>query len=61
MPIFERRCNNCGVKFSHLSKVADRDKQKDCPSCGSQSTKPILSATQTDFKFADKSARKERR
>lgn len=61
MPIYERRCNWCQCKFQHLSKVEDRNKEKRCPGCGSLSTDPIMSATQTNFTFADKSARKERR
>lgn len=61
MPIYERRCSGCGAVFSHLSKVDDRTKAKACPGCGSYDTQPIMSATQTNFTFADKSARKERR
>lgn len=61
MPIYERRCDNCAATFSHLCKYADRDAPKNCPNCDSDLTVPILSATKTDFKFADASPRKESR
>jgi len=59
MPIYERRCE-CGVKFTHLSKVADREAPVRCPGCGSLETAPVLSPTKTTFKHADKSGMKER-
>ncbi len=58
MPIYERRCTKCDVVFSHLSKVEDREKAVDCPNCEYMITTPIMSATRTDFTFADKSANK---
>jgi len=61
MPIYERRCNWCDATFKHLSRIADRDLAKNCPGCNSSDTKPIMSPTQTNFTFADKYARKERR
>ncbi len=61
MPIYERRCTNCDTVFSHLSKIEDRTKPVPCAQCPCLVTAPIMSATQTDFKFADRSARKERR
>lgn len=60
MPIYERRCRRCSAKYSLLCKMEDRNKPDKCPGCGSPDTDPVLSATQTDFKFADKSARKGR-
>ena len=59
MPIYERRCLRCSVKYDHLCKVADRDLPDKCPGCDSPDTVPVLSPTRTDFKFADKSATKE--
>jgi len=61
MAIYERRCKDCCVTFTHLCKIADREEPKDCPGCGHPDTVPIMSATKTTFKFADKSGIKERR
>lgn len=56
MPIYERRCPECGAKFCHLSKIRDRDKAKTCPNCEHPDTNPVISATATTFKFADAKA-----
>lgn len=55
MPIYEARCKECGTKFSYLSKVADRHITGNCPQCDGVETEQVLSATRTDFKFADRS------
>jgi putative FmdB family regulatory protein len=34
MPIFEYRCEDCGHEFEELESIADRDKPRECPSCG---------------------------
>ena len=52
--IYERRCTSCDKVFDHLCNMVDRNKAVDCPSCGAV-TQPIMSATKTDFKFADES------
>jgi putative FmdB family regulatory protein len=36
MPIFEYRCEKCGREFEDLETVADRDKPRPCPACGSK-------------------------
>jgi len=59
MPIYERRCPECGAKFCHLSKIRDRDKAKQCPNCDHPHTTPIMSATPTTFKFHDAKAIKK--
>lgn len=56
MPIYENRCNQCETIFTHLSKVDDRNSEQQCPDCGSTDTELKVSATKTNFKFADKSA-----
>lgn len=60
MPMYEARCRRCGAKYSYLCNVDDRDKPGSCPGCGSVDTYPVISATPTSFKYADKSAHKGR-
>jgi len=57
MPMYERRCLGCDLKSLVLRKLADRELPMDCPDCGGI-TKPVISATQTNFTFADTSPRK---
>ena len=58
MPIYERRCRRCNATYECLCRVDDRDKPDSCPGCDSPDTYRIMSATATNFKFADKSANK---
>ena len=37
MPIYEYRCEKCGKKFEKLRRMADADREMECPDC--QSTK----------------------
>lgn len=57
MPIYERRCLgvDCGDKFTHLCKMDERTRPVDCPTCGHEFTKSVMSATRTTFTFADPS------
>ena len=50
---------DCGKKFCVLRKVEDREKPRECPSCGNSNTKPVMSATPTTFKFHDAKAIKD--
>ncbi|MEK1908414.1 MAG: zinc ribbon domain-containing protein [Pseudomonas sp.] len=43
MPIYEYDCADCG-DFTRLRPMAERDQPCDCPSCGMQSGRVILSA-----------------
>lgn len=57
MPFYERRCLgvDCGIKFTHFAKIADRVNNLECPECGHEFTKSVMSAPQTTFTFADTS------
>jgi len=56
VPIYEAKCRRCSVTFSYLTKIKDREKTGGCPACEApaEDTVPIMSATRTDFKFADR-------
>ena len=56
MPIYERRCNDsaCNKVAQVLRKVETRAYPFSCPTCGEE-THPIMSATRTNFTFADPS------
>lgn len=56
MPIYEYRCKGCQVVFSVLTRMEQRNDVQTCPNCGGRDTAPVMSATRTDFKFADRSA-----
>ncbi|GHD79975.1 FmdB family zinc ribbon protein [Vogesella fluminis] len=43
MPIYEYRCDTCGVQNEHLQKMSDAALTV-CPSCGSQSYGKVLTA-----------------
>lgn len=43
MPIYEYRCDACGVQNEHLQKMSDAALTQ-CPSCGSGSYSKMLSA-----------------
>ena len=42
MPIYEYRCKKCEERFELVRRLADRDKRKACPACGSRATTRIL-------------------
>lgn len=56
MPIYEAKCRRCSAKFSFISKFEDRDKPGKCPGCDSEDVYPVMSATKTTFKEADRTA-----
>lgn len=43
MPMYEYSCNKCGKTFEKLVRISDRDKQINCPNCGSDETIRLLS------------------
>ena len=63
MPIYEYRCDDCGHQFDAIQKMSD-DPLVNCPSCGKDALKKLLSAPsfqlkgtgwyETDFKTGDK-------
>lgn len=59
MPIYERQCKRCKTVYEHLCSPILRDAPDTCPGCDCPDTVRIMSATATNFKFADKSAIKK--
>lgn len=63
MPIYEYKCADCGHGLEAIQKVSD-EPLKDCPACGRQSLKRLISAAgfqlkgtgwyATDFKHGSK-------
>ena len=63
MPIYEYRCESCGEELEKLQRMSD-DKLVDCPACGEQALKRLVSAAafrlkgsgwyETDFKKDNK-------
>ena len=59
MPIYEYQCDDCEHKLEKLQKISD-DPLKDCPECGEQGLRRLISAVafrlkgagwyETDFK-----------
>jgi putative FmdB family regulatory protein len=59
MPIYEYRCEDCGVELEKLQRLAD-EPLRDCPECGQPALKRLISAAgfrlkgsgwyETDFK-----------
>jgi len=43
MPIYEYRCEECGKTFEVLTKVSNKDDEKECPDCGSNKVKRVFS------------------
>lgn len=68
MPIYEYRCDDCGLQKEFLQKLSDAPIST-CPSCGKANFKKMLSAAgfqlkgsgwyQTDFKGGSKPKEKE--
>lgn len=67
MPIYEYRCDDCGLEKEFLQKMSDAPIAT-CPACGASNFKKLLSAAgfqlkgsgwyQTDFKGGSKPAEK---
>jgi putative FmdB family regulatory protein len=43
MPIFEYKCSDCETKFDFLHKSITNIESVNCPSCGSENNKKLLS------------------
>jgi putative FmdB family regulatory protein len=44
MPIYEYRCLECGEKFDKLVRSMNSQVEIECPKCGGQKVKKLLSA-----------------
>lgn len=44
MPIYEYRCPDCGHEFESMRRISD-DPLKECPECGKQEVKKLISRT----------------
>jgi putative FmdB family regulatory protein len=63
MPIYEYQCDSCGHELEKLQRISD-DPLKDCPDCGEEELRRLVSAAgfrlkgagwyETDFKKGDK-------
>lgn len=49
MPIYEYRCPDCGHQFDKLQKISD-DPVTECPSCGQNQVKKLISRTSFSLK-----------
>jgi putative FmdB family regulatory protein len=43
MPIYEFKCSKCGDIFEVMGSYAEREKEHDCPKCGSTDVKQAIS------------------
>ena len=44
MPIYEYRCQSCGMRFEKLRSMNDSDSEIKCPACGVDNPQRILSS-----------------
>ncbi len=47
MPMYEYRCRRCGAKYEQLRRIADADRDLQCPYCGADEVERLLSAFAT--------------
>jgi putative FmdB family regulatory protein len=47
MPLYEYRCQKCGKRFEMLRRVADADRELECPECESEEVERLLSTFAT--------------
>jgi putative FmdB family regulatory protein len=47
MPMYEYRCQKCGKQFEMLRRMADADRDLECPECRSGKLERLLSAFST--------------
>jgi len=47
MPMYEYRCQTCGERFEMLRRMADADRELECPECRSREVERLLSAFST--------------
>lgn len=43
MPLYEYRCGKCGKRFELLRRMADADRELECPDCRSEQVERLLS------------------
>jgi putative FmdB family regulatory protein len=43
MPIYEFKCSKCGDIFEVMGSYAEREKEHNCPKCGSMDVKQAIS------------------
>ena len=44
MPMYEYHCRKCGKRFEKLRRMADADREVECPECRSEEVERLLSA-----------------
>ena len=44
MPIYEYRCEKCGITFERLRKLREADQPVACPRCESDETRRVVSS-----------------
>lgn len=49
MPIYEYRCKKCSAEFEQVRSLAEMDRRRACPECGSRATERRLTSR---FAFA---------
>ena len=42
MPIYDYKCQECGHSFEGMATIKDRTKLKECPACGVEAGKHII-------------------
>ena len=47
MPLYEYRCEKCGLRFEKLRRMQDADEGVGCPQCESQAVERLLSSFAT--------------
>ena len=47
MPLYEYRCQKCGKRFEMLRRMADADRDLECPECRSEEVERLLSTFST--------------
>jgi putative FmdB family regulatory protein len=52
LPIYEYECNDCGLRFEKMRKMAESADPTPCPGCGVPDAKKLVSPT--NFAFAHK-------
>ena len=47
MPMYEYRCDSCGKTFEQLRRMADADRDLECPECRARDVRRVLSTFAT--------------
>ncbi|MFC1929856.1 zinc ribbon domain-containing protein [Chloroflexota bacterium] len=43
MPVYEYKCKSCGEKFEIRRSLQEKEKEPECPSCGTRDTQRMFS------------------